>query len=79
METLMTVLVVCIVVIAIGLMAIIVWREMEHKKQIDELTSKLVARSIGEYASARQAEKTVPPPKPEAPKKLKDPTLGSHY
>ncbi len=58
------------------LIGVIVWQNCEHRKQIDELTSKIVAKSLGEYTANKQDSKitvTIPPKKE---KKIIDPVMG---
>jgi len=79
MEIVVIILVVCLILISFGLLGVMVWQNHDHRRQIDELTSKIVAKSLGDYAFARQTEKSKPEPKPEEKKKLKDPVLGDIY
>ena len=60
------------------LLGFIAWREVEHTKQVDVLTSKLMSRTYGEYASNKQVEsKEQKEPKPK--KSVNDPVLGVTY
>jgi len=70
------VLVICLVIIALGEFVYLAWREKEHIRQVDELTNKLVARSLGEYASAKQVVAHPPAAKADKPKVVIDPVLG---
>ena len=81
MEAMIYVLGGCVVFQSLALLGFLAWRESQHKKQIDELTSKIVARTLPEYA---QAQKTLQPevkvkPQPAGKVKLIDPVMGAVY
>lgn len=69
------VMVICLVVVCLGLLGFILWRDIEQRKQIDTLTSKLICRSLGEFTQSIKAE-----PKTEAKmvnKPMVDPVMGA--
>lgn len=75
MEVLNYILIVSLVLVMFGLLGFIVWNNIEHRKTMDDLTSKLVARSLGEYVAATQKKVNIPEPKKE--KKYIDSTMGA--
>lgn len=77
METLVVILVACVVLLALSLLVFIAWREKTYREQIDDLTSKLIAKSLGEYSIVKQSERPVP--KTEKPTKTTDPVLGGTF
>lgn len=80
MDGLIVTLVVCLVTVCIGMLGFLAWRENEHRKQIDELTSKIMARSLNDYAIAKQTMSNPLQPKVEKQeKKISDPVLGLQY
>lgn len=66
--------------IIVGL-AFLVWLEIEHRRQVDALTSKIMARDYVQYATHRKDE--IRPPQAEVAKEKKkelvDPVLGRMY
>lgn len=73
-----TVLVTFLFVITLSLIGFVVYQSIENRKQIESLTSKLVAKSLSEYASATKAGVT----KETTAKKevkLSDPVLGKIF
>lgn len=73
-----TMLVTFLFAITLGQMGYIVYQSRENRKQIDSLTSKLVAKSLGEYASATKVEaQKETTTKKEV--KLNDPVLGKIF
>lgn len=66
------VLVGCIVLISFGLIAIIILRDAAQRAQVDELTNKLMSRSVGEYAAATSTIKHPPLPRQEKPRQQVD-------
>lgn len=76
-EWIVIVLVVTTAVLALALLGFMAWREVEHKKQIDELTSKIMAKDYREYAIMQPKDKI---DKVVAPtRKISDQYLGQHY
>jgi hypothetical protein len=69
------VLVISLVLIALGELVFIAWRDNAHRKQIDDLTSKIVAKSLGEY-NAGKGTVTIPEKK-EKVQPLVDPVMGA--
>lgn len=59
----------------------IAWREVEHRKQIDALTSKLMSKNYGEYACYKNEEKKEAVQKQDktTKKHVNDPVLGNVY
>ena len=55
------------------------WREVEHRKQVDLLTSKLISRSYAEYATYKPVEDQKVEKKDKPKKKVNDPVLGEVY
>jgi hypothetical protein len=60
-----------------GMLALIAWKEVQHAKLVRDLTAKLMARNLYEYA-------TVAEDKPEREAKVKkdkliDPVLGPDF
>jgi len=60
------------------LLGFIAWREWEHTKQVDVLTSKLMSKTYGEYASYKQVE-SKEQKEPKLKKHVNDPVLGDTY
>ena len=59
------------------LVGFIGWREWFNQRQLDMLTSKLMARDFREYAAlSKPNEPRVEKPKPQA---VNDPVLGKTY
>lgn len=79
METLVISMAVCLIVLCFGIMSLFAWRELEHKKQIDELTTKIISRTAGEYASAENIKKAGAPQRETTKPKTSDPVLGAVY
>lgn len=75
MEALSYILIISLVLVMFGLLAFIVWNTLEHRKQVDELTSKLVARSYGEYVAGKNT-KVVTPEKKKDEKVIVDSVMG---
>lgn len=75
MEALVIVLVACVVLLALAMLCVLVWRDKIHIRQIDELTSKIVAKTLGEYTYSKQTEK-IPSVQKEPFKGPIDPVLG---
>jgi len=78
-ETLIFVLVSILGFICLCLLGVLIWREVEHRKQVDVLTSKLMSRDYREYAVSKKTEKGKREEKEEKPKANVDSVLGSHY
>ncbi len=78
---LVTALIAVVGVLALALLAFVAWREVEHRKQIDALTSKIMARDYREYAVLRPQELTPAQPPTNEPKlkRVVDPHLGAHF
>ena len=77
MEAIVYVLIACVVTSELALLCFLGYREHEHRKQMDEITSKLIAKTLTEYSNARHYEKSESQPRVEKPKKYLDETLGS--
>lgn len=66
-----------LVFVVVALLAFVAWREREHGKQVSELTSKIMARSLNEFSAVSKPE---PKKGREEPKKQTiDPVLGAKF
>lgn len=83
MESVIIILAAALVVQVIAFLAFVVWRELENRKQVDVLTSKIMAKDYVEYASNHPSESLDlnGRPKNDKPKRrvMPDPVLGSDY
>lgn len=77
---------VSIAIVAVLLLAFIVHREDEHQKQIDALTSKIMAKNYVEFTTYRSEELQAADSgslkqndEPVKPKQPSDPVLGRTY
>ena len=77
MDIIVYVLIACVVISELALLCFLGYRENEHRKQMDMITSKLIAKTLTEYSNARHVEKLEPMPPVEKPKRYIDETLGS--
>lgn len=75
MDVLVYILIIAQIITILGLLGFIVWNTREHRQQVEELTNKLVARSLSEYVASRQGKVTIPEKK-EKTAVLIDSTLG---
>ena len=75
------VLVLTVVGMNLALLGFIAWLKIEHRKEVDALTSKLMAKDYREYAHNRPQEISKAPKKEEKEKKntINDPQLGRVY
>lgn len=64
--------------ITLSLIGLNVYQFIENRKQVSELTSKIVAKSLTEFSSVKAAE-TPAPKKEKAAKPLVDPVLGKVF
>lgn len=81
-EWLVLVLVCVIMLMGIGDLIFMAWREVEHKRQIDILTSKIMSKDYAQYASYKPEEnrKIEKPDNGTArPKRPADPVLGTQW
>lgn len=63
--------------VAAGLMGLIAWKEVAHNRILRDLTAKLMARNLYEYA---QVAEDKPQPEMKVKKeKLTDPILGKDF
>lgn len=74
------------VLVAVLFLAFIVWREREHQRQVDALTSKIMAKNYVEFATYRPEETRAEDSaslkqsdEPAKPKQPFDPVLGRNY
>ena len=80
-SSLVTLLVCVIAFMGVGHLLFMAWREIEHRKQIDSLTSKIMSKDYAHYASYRPEETKVVASKlnSERPRKMNDSTLGGTF
>ena len=78
LETLICVVMGCNLLLSLALMFLLAWRESEHRKQIEELTSKLASKTLADYTAYKVQVDKEPVAKPEKPQRAMDSVLGSH-
>lgn len=66
-------------VVILSLVGTILLMGDENRKQIKDLTNKLVAKSLTEYGQVKQMEDKPVIVEKKTEKKHVDPVLGSHY
>ena len=80
-EGLITLLVCIVALMGVGDLIFMAWREVEHKKQIDTLTSKIMSRDYVQYATYKPEENKKIESRVNGEKRprVPDPVLGTTY